>query len=196
MVSADVRIVLASRSPRRIGILRGHGVAFESIEADVDDASAPPQGEPAEVAMALALAKARAVQSAYAARCADAFVVGADTICRHGEHSVGKPDSSAEAERMLARMMDGPHRVVTGVAILREARRETFVDEAIVRLEHPGEAEVRRYVASGLWRGKAGAYDITERRAAGWTVHCEGDADTVGGLPWRLVRARIEGWRA
>ena len=177
MVNGDARIVLASRSPTRIGILRAHGVAFESIEADVDDAAAPPPGEPGEVSMALAVAKARGVQSAHAARCAGRFVVGADTICRHGDRSVGKPESVAEAERMLATMMDGPHRVVTGVAILRDERAESFVDEAIVRLEHPGEDELRRYLASGRWQGKAGAYDITERRAAGWTVHCDGDPE-------------------
>lgn len=196
MVIETARIVLASRSPARMAILRSHGVSFESIEADVDDASAPPVGDPVEVTTALALSKARAVRSAHAARCSGAFVLAADTICRHGESSIGKPESMDEAAHILACMMDGAHRVVTGVAIVRDERTRTFADEALVRLEHPGSSALETYLHSGLWRGKAGAYDIAERRAAGWVVHCEGDADTVGGMPWRRVAAHLRGWNA
>ena len=196
MVSAAARIVLASRSPTRIAILRREGVQFESIEACVDDAAAPPRGDPVEVATSLALSKARAVQAAHAARCEGAFVLAADTICRHGDDSIGKPESPEEAQRILRRMMDGPHRVITGVALLRDGRADTFADEARVQLRHPGEQALQHYIASGLWQGKAGAYDIAERRAAGWEVSCDGDADTVGGLPWKLVASRISGWGA
>lgn len=189
------RIVLASRSPRRIEILRREGVCFESIEAIFDDAATPPPGDPAEVAIALALAKARDVAAASPSACAGAVVVGADTICRHGDASVGKAESEAEARRILRTMMDGDHRVVTGVAMIRAGEVRAFADEALVRLENPGEREIAAYLAGGGWRGKAGAYDITERRSAGWTVHCRGDEDTVGGLPWRRLREALEAWR-
>ena len=58
-MSALPPIVLASRSPRRIEILRREGVRFESLEAAVDDAATPPPGDPGAVAMTLAMAKAR-----------------------------------------------------------------------------------------------------------------------------------------
>jgi septum formation protein len=195
MVSGVARIVLASRSPRRIEILRREGVPFESIEAAVDDAATPPAGDPAVVAMSLALAKARQVAAAHPGSCAGAFVVGADTICRHGHASIGKACSPEEARSILRAMMDGEHRVVTGVALIRDGRERAFVDEALVRLEDPGAREIDAYIGGGAWRGKAGAYDIAERRRAGWTVHCRGDEDTVGGLPWKRVRAEIEAWR-
>lgn len=195
MVSESTRIVLASRSPRRIEILRREGVRFESIEASVDDAATPPPGDPREVAMTLALAKARSVARAHAGVCEGAFVVGADTICRHGESSVGKAESPEEARRILRAMMDGEHRVVTGVAVVRDGVSRAFVDEAVVRLEDPGESAIAAYLEGGVWRGKAGAYDITERRRAGWIVHCRGDEDTVGGLPWRRLREALEAWR-
>lgn len=188
-------IVLASRSPRRIEILRREGVRFESIEASIDDAPTPPPGDPREVAMSLALAKARGVASRHARACLGAFVVGADTICRHRDASVGKAETPEEARRILRTMMDGEHRVVTGVAIVRDDVERTFFDEATVRLEDPGDAAIDAYLSGDAWRGKAGAYDITERRRAGWTVHCEGDEDTVGGLPWRRLREMLEVWR-
>lgn len=188
------RIVLASRSPKRIEILRREGVNFASIEASVDDAATPPPGDPAKVASALALAKARSVAATHPRACDGAFVVGADTICRHGDASVGKAESPDEARRILRAMMDGEHRVVTGVAVVLGRVERTFVDEAIVQLTDPGEAEIDAYIRSGVWRGKAGAYDITERRGAGWIVHCRGDEDTVGGLPWRRLRETLEAW--
>lgn len=193
-MSSLPRIVLASRSPKRIEILRREGANFESLEALVDDAATPPPGEPGEVAMSLALAKARSVAGAHPAVCEGAFVVGADTICRHREASVGKAETAEEARAILRAMMDGEHRVVTGFAVLRDGEARTFVDEAVVRLEDPGEAEIAAYLKGDAWRGKAGAYDITERRRAGWIVHCRGDEDTVGGLPWRRLREALERW--
>jgi len=188
------RIILASRSPRRMQILRREGVDFESIEAPVDDPSTPPQGDVASVAGDLARRKAEAVIAAHPDRCANAFVVAADTICRHGSDSVGKAESIDEARRILLQMMDGEHEVVTAVAVARAGAWRSFVDVASVRVEHPGAEALERFLASGGWKGKAGAYDIEERRAAGWTIRCTGDEDTVGGLPWKLLRATMVGW--
>jgi septum formation protein len=175
-------------------ILRREGVDFESIEAPVDDPATPPEGDVAIVAADLARRKAEAVIATHPSRCADAFVVAADTICRQGANSVGKAESLEQARRILAQMMDGEHEVVTAVAIARGGAWQSFVDVARVRVEHPGAEALERFLASGGWRGKAGAYDIEERRAAGWTIRCEGDEDTVGGLPWTRVRATIQGW--
>jgi len=146
------------------------------------------------VAAHLARRKAEAVMESHPDRCRGAFVVAADTICRHGRESVGKAESESEARRILARMMDGAHRVVTAVAVCRDGRWFEFVDEASVELQHPGAEAVDRFLASGAWRGKAGAYDISERRAAGWKVLCSGDEDTVGGLPWKRLHRVMEAW--
>jgi predicted house-cleaning NTP pyrophosphatase (Maf/HAM1 superfamily) len=42
---------------------------------------------------------------------------------------------------------------------------------------------IDEYVSSGAWKGKAGAYNLSERIAAGWPLRCEGDETTVMGLP-------------
>jgi len=196
MVSRAFRIVLASRSPRRIEILQREGVQFQSIEADVDDEATPPAGDPRSVAKELALSKARAVSAAHALQCQGAFVIGADTICHHRGVSVGKARDRDEARQILFQMMDGAHTVVTGIAIIHDGDARTFVDEAIVRLQPVSDAQIELYLQSDGWQGKAGAYDIEERQRAGWSMQCDGDTDTVGGLPWRRVREAIEGWSA
>lgn len=191
---SGTRIVLASRSSRRMEILRREGVVFESIEAPVDDPSRPPEGDPAEVSAALARAKAHSVCQAHASRIGDAFVIGADTICAMDGRSIGKPESLDEARGMLRAMAGRDHEVVTSVVVRRGTAERVMTDLATVELPPLDDLQLEDYLASGGWRGKAGAYDIEERRRAGWRIGCRGDPDTVGGLPWRLVRTVLEGW--
>lgn len=188
------RVVLASRSPRRMEILRREGVRFESIEAPVDDPSRPPEGDPAKVSSSLALAKARSVRQAHAMRVGDAFVIAADTICAMDGRSIGKPESLEEARSMLQAMSGRAHDVVTSVAVCRGPEERVATDVATVTLPSLSDAEMILYLASGAWQGKAGGYDIEDRRRAGWAVGCSGDPDTVSGLPWALVRRVLEGW--
>lgn len=190
----SARLVLASRSPRRIEILRREGVAFESIEASVDDPSRPPQGDPAGVSAELARRKAEDVARGHSDRVRDAFVVGADTICAIDGRSIGKPESVEEARAMLRLMAGRAHDVVTSVAVWRAGHARVATDTATVTLPELDDAVVQRYLDGGAWKGKAGAYDIDERRRGGWDIDCVGDPDTVSGLPWRLVRQVMEAW--
>jgi predicted house-cleaning NTP pyrophosphatase (Maf/HAM1 superfamily) len=43
--------------------------------------------------------------------------------------------------------------------------------------------DLEQFLAEGLWRGKAGGYNLPEVVARGWPVRCEGDPQTVVGLP-------------
>lgn len=58
--------------------------------------------------------------------------------------------------------------------------------------------ELERYVRSGEWAGKSGGYNYADRARAGWPLSCDGDPETVMGLPSRLVveALRSMGWRA
>jgi septum formation protein len=193
-VVSGARIVLASRSARRMEILRREGVDFRSIEAPTDDPSRPPEGDPVVVSGSLARAKARSVSEGRGSSMGDAFVIGADTICAMDGRSIGKPETVDEARGMLQAMAGRAHQVVTSVAVRRGGQERVMTDMATVTLPPLRDLGLEPYLASGGWRGKAGAYDIEERRRAGWCIVCEGDPDTVSGLPWRLVRSMLEGW--
>jgi septum formation protein len=62
-----------------------------------------------------------------------------------------------------------------------------FTDRATVRLGRIAPPEIDGYVASGQWRGKAGAYNLAERLEAGWPITYEGDPGTIMGLPMRRL---------
>ena len=75
--------------------------------------------------------------------------------------------------------------MLTGVAVVcpRTGRRTILADRSLVTVGELTDAQVADYLATGLWRGKAGAYNIAERLEAGWPIIFAGSMDSVMGLP-------------
>lgn len=99
---------------------------------------------------------------------------------------------------MIRNLRDGSHDVVTGVAIIdtRSGERHLFTDAARVTVGSILDAEIDAYVRGDDWRGKAGAYNLRDRIAAGWPMTFVGDETTIMGLPMlRLVEVlnRLKG---
>ena len=107
-------------------------------------------------------------------------------------------DRLDDARRMLLTMRDADHEVYTGVALLdaRTGMRDLYVDRAIVHVGHISDEAIEEYVASGQWRGKAGAYNLAERLSAGWPITFEGDPGTIMGLPMRTLPGRLRAFAA
>lgn len=180
-------LALASTSPRRRQLLSEAGFVFTAISPGVDDAQlgAPGAGTtPEQWVASLSYLKARAG----ADRLGSGFlVIGADTVVVKGDDVIGQPRDAGDARRIIQRLQNGQHRVITGVTLLDASGRTTFVDEAVVRVGDIGEGRLESYVASGGWRGKAGAYNLSERIADGWPISFDGDPGTVMGLPMRRL---------
>ncbi len=186
-------VILASGSPRRRSILSAAGVSFEVLVPAIDDALfAPDARDPRRFVMCLAWFKARQVARDAESRWGGGgprWVVAADTMCVHGGRVLGKPVDAAEAAAMLRGFRGRSHEVVTGLCVLdRTGGARTIVaDSARVTLGPLADADVDAYAAGGEWRGKAGGYNYADRAAAGWPLSCEGDPETVMGLPSRLL---------
>lgn len=186
---------LASASPRRRLLLDRAGLAFEARPSDLDDAALR-RGRVSVAAwvMALAYFKARRVADLLAATVEDhcGVVLGADTLCAHEDEILGQPRDEADARRMLHMMRNAVHRTLTGVCLIElpSRRRMLARDEAIVTVGDVTDVQIETYIDSGQWRGKAGAYNLSERLEAGWPIECRGDPATVMGLPMR----RLPGW--
>lgn len=193
------KVRLASRSVRRRELLRQAGIEHDACEPGVDDGELRPGAvRPEEWVAALAYLKAAATVERMTARDAaeSPVVLGADTVVVHRGRIIGQPRDEAHARAMLRDLQDAEHDVVTGVALVdaEGARRDLFTDRASVRVGPINDGEIDSYVASGEWRGKAGAYNLVERIAAGWPITWEGDPGTVMGLPMRRLVRRLEAW--
>jgi nucleoside triphosphate pyrophosphatase len=191
--SADRWLALASQSPRRLELLRQAGFDPVVIEPGVDDSELSlHEHDPAELAMALAYFKAAAGEECEAGK--GRVTVGADTFVMRAGVIMGKPIDEADAARMLDELSDCEHEVITGVAIV-DARgsepdlneRLMFADTASVTVGALSTQQRCEYLQSGLWQGKAGAYNLVERLDAGWPIEYEGDPTTIMGLPMRRL---------
>ena len=182
-------LYLASKSPRRLELLRQLGIDPELLDVDVPEQRLP--GEPAadyvnRVAREKAAAGFLLVMSAPAA-----LVLGADTEVILGDVVYGKPADSADAARMLRELSGQVHRVVTAVWLMSADREEHAIQQSEVRIASLSEADIAAYLDTGEWQGKAGAYAI-QGRAGAFIAHLQGSHSSVMGLPlhetWELLR--------
>ncbi len=188
MDARAAEIALASRSPRRRSLLAEHGFTVLCLESGIeDDDLERGRATPAEWAVSLAYLKARAAADKTPSGWTKP-VLGADTTCVLDGECIGKPRDERDAARILTSFVGRSHEVITGVAVLREGGRILFADRAVVTLGELPRRELDAYLESGLWRGKAGAYNLSERIEAGWPITHTGDWTTIVGLPMgRLV---------
>lgn len=185
------RVLLASRSPRRRELLEAAGIDFSVISSGIDDGElCPGCGCALAWTMALAYLKARAALDDLGGA-AGVTMLGADTVCLLDGAIIGQPASRADAERTLRAFIGRDHHVITGVCLLSGGVRELFAVRATVTLGHVSDADLARYLDSGAWAGKAGAYNYDERKGAGWPLSCLGDTTAVTGLPMQELTRRL-----
>ncbi len=193
------RVLLASRSQRRRELLEAHGFDFRVVESGVDDALllADDRDAPGWV-MSLAFLKAAAALARHGGDDWATLVLGADTVCVVDGVMLGQPLDEGEAARMITKMSGRGHEVLTGVALVcpRTRRRELFFDRASVNVGEITGAMLDEYLATGMWRGKAGGYNLRERIDAGWPVEYEGDATSIMGLPMESLAGWVEAFFA
>src|SRR5205823_3550307 len=119
------RVVLGSSSPYRRELLSRLKVEFDVDVPHVDETPRPGES-PREIALRLALDKARAV----AARHPDAAVIGSDQVADLGGEPLGKPGTHQRAVEQLRRMRGQVVVFHTAVAVVCRATRFEQVDLA------------------------------------------------------------------
>jgi septum formation protein len=182
-----VRLVLASRSPRRRELLDAAGIVHDVHAVDVDESR-----RDNELPHALVERVARLKASAAAAAHPDRPVLAADTIVVVEHDVLGKPRDAAAAAAMLRRLSGRSHEVYTGVALAWRGRVQAAVDRTIVWMERLSDEDIAAYVATGEPLDKAGAYAI-QGRASRFIPRIDGSYANVVGLPVTSVVRLLKG---
>lgn len=173
------KVILASASPRRHALLAQLGVAFEALDADIDE-SPREREEPAAYAERLAREKAL---SGWRGAGGNLPALGADTIVVLAGEVLLKPESPAGAVRMLRALSGRSHTVLSAVAVARDGQRiNSLLNRTEVRFAPMPGRWIERYVAGGEPLDKAGAYAV-QGEAARWIEHIDGSFSGVMGLP-------------
>lgn len=179
------RLVLASASPARLGLLRAAGLDPQVQVSGIDESTVT--GTPAEQVLELARLKAAAV----AADHPDALVVGCDSMLELDGRAFGKPADPAEAVARWAQMRGRSGRLLTGHSVVAGGRTVSEVASTVVRFGTPTDAEVAAYVASGEPLQVAGAFTL-DGRSAPFVDGIDGCHTNVVGLSLPLLRRLLQ----
>ncbi len=182
-------LILASASPRRQELLAQIGITPDQIDpADTPEIPLPDE-KPATLAQRLASEKAAAVSN----RHAGAFVLAADTVVAVGRRTLGKAADEEEARHYLSLLSGRRHRVYTGMAVVLPdgSLRQKTVGSSVI-FKHLEEHDIRSYLKSGEWRGKAGAYAI-QGLGSLMVRQIQGSYSNIVGLPLHELAAMLAG---
>lgn len=179
------RLVLASASPARLGLLRAAGLDPQVQVSGVDESTVT--GTPAEQVLELARLKAAAVATDHP----DALVVGCDSMLELDGLALGKPADPTEAVARWAQMRGRSGRLLTGHSVVDGDRTVSEVASTVVRFGTPTDAEVAAYVASGEPLQVAGAFTL-DGRSAPFVDGIDGCHTNVVGLSLPLLRRLLQ----
>jgi len=165
-------LLLASTSPQRRAILEQLRIPFDVVAPQYDERGSDPVEH--------AVGKARSVDGG------SRPVLGVDTTVVCAGRVLGKPTDADDAEQMLELLSGDTHEVVSGLCLRTPAWEE--VGKAVTRVAFRSltRRDLAGYLASGEWRGRAGAYAI-QGLGAGLVERVEGDYLNVVGLPAALL---------
>jgi septum formation protein len=189
------KLVLASGSPRRVGLLNQAGIEPDALRpSDIDET--PRRGElPRVCANRLAYGKATAALAAIGPDddVFGAFILAADTVVAVGRRILPKPELVDEAAQCLRLLSGRSHRVYTSLCLITPKRRQRQrVVETRVRFKRLSSEDIESYLGSGEWRGKAGGYAV-QGLAGTFVVKMVGSYTNVVGLPLYETVALLSG---
>jgi len=180
-MDAPPLIYLASRSPRRVELLKQIGLSCEILPADIDETQHLNE-TPVDYVMRLAQQKVEAGLQRLTAEQRAHAVLAADTTVALAGVVLGKPEDDDDARRMLRALSGSVHDVHTAIALAFNQQIEVVLSTTIVEMMVLSEAQIDAYIASGEPRDKAGSYGI-QGLAGAWIKRIEGSYSGVMGLP-------------
>jgi septum formation protein len=194
-------LILASASAGRAAVLRGAGLSFRQVPAEIneraiEDAASRENGAISgeQVAMRLAAEKALAVSRLHP----QALVLGADQVMSCGGRLFHKPTNLEAARRQLAELRGREHFLLAGLAVaLGGELAWDHLGRASLTMREFSDVFLDDYIAAegGDLLASVGSYRI-EGRGIQLFSHVAGDHFTIIGLPLLplLGYLRESGW--
>ena len=174
-------VILASQSKGRRELLENEGLPIVTLPADIDENI--PWVNPEKEIQTLAEKKAMACHAQHPER-PEKWIIAADTLVVFQGRPIGKPADIEEARTFLKALSGTVHTVISGVAFLDRATGRLWSDSDVseVYFKTLTDEEIEDYLATGEWRGAAGAYRI-QHKGGGLVERIEGSFSNIIGLP-------------
>jgi septum formation protein len=183
------QLILASASPRRRELLAEAGYEFSVLLPHPAAESGMISGEtPTELVVRLARQKAADVSG----HCQHGLVLGCDTVVECEGQILGKPDDLRHAREMLELLRGHEHHVYSGLCLWHVPSGRQWTRFAVTKLVMApiSDEQVDEYLASGDWKGKAGAFGYQDGHD--WLRILSGSESNVVGLPLELLAEMLQ----
>ena len=176
-----MKIILASKSPRRKELLEGYGANIEIVPSDADEDIK--ENNPSELVKKLSDIKASSVYQSVKNQMDDALVLGADTVVYAEGKILGKPSDREDAYKMIKTISGNVHSVFTGFTIIYpDGRKITDYSETKVYVYDMSDEQINTYIDTPEPYDKAGGYGI-QGLFGKYVEKIDGDYNNVVGLP-------------
>ncbi|MCD6109735.1 septum formation protein Maf [bacterium] len=176
-----MNIILASKSKRRIQLLKGLNISFKAVPSGYKEISFEKSKKtPAEFALFNARKKVESVRS----KTENAIIIGMDTIGEYNGMVFEKPKDRKHAGHMIRTLSGTTHNVITGICIMDADSGESVKGTEITKVTFASlsDNEVEAYLDFGEWQGLACGYGI-QGIGALFIEKVEGDYFNVVGFP-------------
>ncbi len=182
--------ILASKSPRRIQLLKQIGLKFKSVGSNAEELELKNHNPILSVKYNSRI-KSRKVAFNYKKE----IVIGADTIVVLGKEILNKPKDLKQAAKFLKKLSGNKHLVYTGINIINTKNGKEIFDyeKTAVYFRKLTDEEINYYVRKYKPLDKAGAYGIQDDFGCLFIERIAGDYYNIVGLPLaRLYRNLVK----
>ncbi|MFH0979125.1 MAG: Maf family protein [Candidatus Woesearchaeota archaeon] len=184
-----MKLVLASKSPRRKEILERLGYEF-IVDASNFEESEIREHDVKRLVMQIARGKAEKA----AAKHKDSVIIAADTAVYFKEKIIGQPKDAEEAEKMIKSLLGEVHEVHTGLYLINTKSGKTAKSYEVsrVKLNRVSKEILTEYISAGSYEGKAGAYNISDPNFSSFVESVEGSYTNIMGLPLEQINSLLK----
>jgi septum formation protein len=175
----DIKLILGSKSPRRVELLQMADLEFEQRTADVEEIY-PEDINLRDIPVYLSELKAKHLKGKLANH---ELLLTADTIVIKDGKVYEKPSDAPDAKKMIAELSGEMHEVVTGFTITFNGEMKSWSNTTKVWFRKLSSAQIEYYVNRYKPFDKAGSYAIQEWIGVVGVEKIEGDIYSVIGLP-------------
>lgn len=187
-----MKVILASKSPRRVEILEKIVKEFEVVQSNFDENTIDFKGDVEKYVKDLSRNKAIEVSKRLNE---PSIVIAADTVVFQNGKVLEKPKNEEDAFSMLSSLSGNTHKVYSGICLINtyDDTVVTDCDCTEVKFSELNPRQIRNYINSGEPMDKAGAYGIQGLGGA-FVERIEGCYYNVMGLPLNKLYKALENY--
>ncbi|AMN36641.1 Maf-like protein [Clostridium perfringens] len=187
-----MKVILASKSPRRVEILEKIVKEFEVVQSNFDENTIDFKGDIEKYVKDLSRNKAIEVSKRLNE---PSIVIAADTVVFQSGKVLEKPKNEEDAFSMLSSLSGNTHKVYSGICLINtyDDTVVTDCDCTEVRFSELNPRQIRNYINSGEPMDKAGAYGIQGLGGA-FVEGIKGCYYNVMGLPLNKLYKALENY--